>query len=576
MRVLVCVGLLVAALVAVERVAAQGPAEPAAANVEVTVWRRISNPLQLYVSTRPEGGSWRTLNTALDMSRRSDSGLFHRSNAVSVRVPLGGTSGANVEVTVWRRISNPAQLYVSTRPEGGSWRTLNTALDMSALSSTGRFHQSNAVLVSVPLPDTSPPEAPPAATCAFSEHVDRVAAATFQVRNADGSSGTAFYIGNGEWITNHHVVEAVESTTQLVRAETRITASVAGSLPAYDLALLRAQPPTSVAALSFAASRPAAASSVWVVGFPPGVVGTPSTSSGIVSKYAPFSLFPSVVSGDGVVLQTDAAINPGNSGGPIVDACGNVAGVATFGITISADGSDVDGIEFGIAAESVTAQLANLRSTAHSPGTAPTDDEVNWLTIAAFCTFLSSESEDIDAEECDVRSWSLDVDTWEEWDIWAIGVVDFYDVLYRFNGGEEVFEEDVADVLVALGAGCHELEIAEDVISTHWSSPYEFCFVDSPRPADSSIPATPTGLWVAKLDVAFAPDDIRVTWNAVPGATWYELYHAAGDGDWVFKATVTNTTYVDTFPSLLFADHYTVSACNNAGCSDFSAVATQY
>ncbi len=154
-RVGLCVGLLLAALLAVESVAAQGPPEPASANVEVTVWRRVSNPAQLYVSTRPEGGSWRTLNVALDMSRRSESGRFYQSNAVTVSVPLGDST-ANVEVTVWRRVANPAQLYVSTRPEGGSWRTLNTSLDMSRRSDSGRFHQSNAVLVEVPFPDTAP------------------------------------------------------------------------------------------------------------------------------------------------------------------------------------------------------------------------------------------------------------------------------------------------------------------------------------------------------------------------------------------------------------------------------------
>ncbi len=565
--------LAIVSLAVITGVAAQS--EPATATVEVTVWRRVSNPSLLYLSTRPEGGRWKTENTALDMSRLSSSGRFHQSNAILVAVPLTGGATANVEVTVWRRVSNPSLLYLSTRPEGGRWKTENTALDMSRLSSSGRFHQSNAVLVDVPLPDMPSPEPPPAVACAFSEHVDRVSVATFQVRNADGSSGTAFYVGNGEWITNYHVVETVESATQLVRDETRLTASVAGSLPAYDLAVLRAQPPASVKALSFADSRPAVAASVWVVGYPPGVVGTPSTTTGIVSKYAPFSLFPSVVSGDGVVLQTDAAINPGNSGGPIVDACGNVAAVATFSVATSADGQDLDGIQFGVAAETVNAQLSNLRSTAHRPGTVPQDEEGNWLTIAAFCTFMSSEYEDLDAEACDSRSWSLDVDTWEEWTIWAIDVVEWEDVLYRFNGGEEIYEEDVVDVLVALDVGCHELEIAEDGISTYWSFPYEFCFVDSAPPADVSIPATPTGLWVAKVDIAFAPDDIRVTWNAVEGATWYELYHAAGDGEWTFKATITNTTYVDTSPSLPYADHYTVSACNEAGCSEFSAVATQ-
>ena len=563
MRVLVCVGLLVAALVAVEGVAAQGPAEPAAANVEVTVWRRISNPLQLYVSTRPEGGSWRTLNTALDMSRRSDSGLFHRSNAVSVRVPLGGTSGANVEVTVWRRISNPAQLYVSTRPEGGSWRTLNTALDMSALSSTGRFHQSNAVLVSVPLP-----EAPaPAATCVYTEAIERVAASTFQVQTVD-STGTAFYIGDGEWITNHHVVESA-STVWLLHGATQLRAQVIGTLPDYDLAMLSVAPSGGIAALTFTSARPKLASSVTIVGFPYGVVGTPSVTRGVVSKHLPFTQLPGFAS-DGVAIQFDAAGNPGNSGGPVVDDCGYVVGVLFGGLETTPGGRPLEGLGFGIAAETVTAQLANLRSSVHLGDVA---EEESYLAISAFCTYSSSE--DLDADACHARSDVVDVSQ-DLWGAWVAGVIDFDNVVYRFNEGTEVFEDGVWEEVLALGTGCHELEVAEDGISTHWSLPYEFCFAVSVSTPSNSDLAAPTGLWVAKVDVAFAPDDVRVSWNAVPGATWYELYHAAGDGEWVFKATVTNTTYVDTFPSLLFADHYTVSACNNAGCSDFSAVATQY
>ena len=156
------VGILAAVLTlsAISGVFAQEePADPETANVDVTVWRRVSDPTLLYVSTRPEGGSWRTLNTALNMSALSRSGNFHQSNAVRVRVPLEGGGTANVDVTVWRRVSDPTLLYVSTRPEGGSWRTLNTALDMSALSRSGNFHQSNAVRVEVPLP------ALPAYTC---------------------------------------------------------------------------------------------------------------------------------------------------------------------------------------------------------------------------------------------------------------------------------------------------------------------------------------------------------------------------------------------------------------------------
>ena len=150
-------------------------------------------------------------------------------------------------------------------------------------------------------------------------------------------------------------------------------------------------------------------------------------------------------------------------------------------------------------------------------------------------------------------------------------------VLYRFDGGASLFRADVREALLALGAGCHELEIAESGISTHWSGSYEFCFVSStPTPTPtSSIPAIPTGLWVAKVDIPFAPDDIDVHWNAVAGATWYELWYHDGV-QWQLKATTTRSAYRDESPSLLFADSYSVKACNNVGCSAFSAAVTQY
>ena len=119
--------------------------------IEVTVWRSVADPASLYVSTRPEGGSWRTEDAALDMRALSRSGSFHQSNAVRVDVPLGGGETATVDVTVWRSVANPARLYVSTRAEGGGWRTEDTALDMSALSRSGNFHRSNAVRVEVEL-----------------------------------------------------------------------------------------------------------------------------------------------------------------------------------------------------------------------------------------------------------------------------------------------------------------------------------------------------------------------------------------------------------------------------------------
>ena len=58
---------------------------------------------------------------------------------------------ARVDVLVWRSVANPDQLYLSTRPGDGSWTTHSAPLDMSAVSASGRWHQSNIVTVDVPV-----------------------------------------------------------------------------------------------------------------------------------------------------------------------------------------------------------------------------------------------------------------------------------------------------------------------------------------------------------------------------------------------------------------------------------------
>ena len=276
------------------------------------MWRRVSNPSLLYVSTRPEGGSWRTLNTPLDMSQRSDSGRFHQSNAIVVQVRLDDGTTVGVEVTVWRRISNPSLLYVSTRPEGGSWRTLNTALDMSQRSDSGRFHQSNAVLVEVPLPDLPEPELEPAPADRSECRIDETTAArvidsTVQVITPS-ALGSAFYIGNSEFVTAGHVVDDSPSSITLRNANISLTASLVGFYPSEsgDVAILSASAPA-MAALEWAGTL-APGASVAVVGYPEGMGVNASITRGIVSR-----LFTQ----QGVsYLQTDSAVSPATAVGP--------------------------------------------------------------------------------------------------------------------------------------------------------------------------------------------------------------------------------------------------------------------
>ena len=61
-------------------------------------------------------------------------------------------NSANVEVRVWQSTSDANGLYISARPEGGSWATLGTIpLDMSGLNSRETFRYGDITLP-VPVP----------------------------------------------------------------------------------------------------------------------------------------------------------------------------------------------------------------------------------------------------------------------------------------------------------------------------------------------------------------------------------------------------------------------------------------
>ena len=115
--------------------------EPVTANVEVRVWQDVNDARNIYISARPENGSWATLGTIplpLD-DGHSSSGRF-RYGDISVGVPVGAAT-ATVEVRVWQDVDNALSIYISARPEDGSWRTLGTIplpLD-DGHSSSGRF-----------------------------------------------------------------------------------------------------------------------------------------------------------------------------------------------------------------------------------------------------------------------------------------------------------------------------------------------------------------------------------------------------------------------------------------------------
>ncbi len=82
-------------------------------------------------------------------------------------------------------------------------------------------------------------------------------------------------------------------------------------------------------------------------------------------------------------------------------------------------------------------------------------------------------------------------------------------------------------------------------------------------------PSAPSGLSVSNTIAS-----LTLKWNAVKGATGYEIYRAGTDGKYSKITTVTSTSYVDTSVKNNTQYSYKIKAYNAAGTSAFSTAAS--
>ena len=172
-------------------------------------------------------------------------------------------------------------------------------------------------------------------------------------------SGSGFVIDRqGHIVTNQHVVEDADSVTVTFAGGGETVATVVGTDPSTDLALLRVEPAgRSLTPLTLAPSTAVEVGDpVVAIGNPFGLEGT--ATSGIVS-----ALDREIEAPNGFVIdraiQTDAALNGGNSGGPLLDARGRVIGVNSQ--IRSETGGNV-GIGYAVASDTVRAFVADLEA----------------------------------------------------------------------------------------------------------------------------------------------------------------------------------------------------------------------
>ncbi|WP_203414826.1 DegQ family serine endoprotease [Entomobacter blattae] len=166
--------------------------------------------------------------------------------------------------------------------------------------------------------------------------------------------GSGFIIDpSGIVVTNNHVVRHADQITVTLQDNTALTAKLIGHDDRTDLAILKIEPKTKLAAVAFGNSDTARIGD-WVVaiGNPFGLAG--SVTAGIVSsrgrniEQGPYDDF----------IQTDAPINKGNSGGPLFNLKGEVIGINTA--IFSPSGGSI-GIGFAIPSNEARAIVEQLR-----------------------------------------------------------------------------------------------------------------------------------------------------------------------------------------------------------------------
>jgi len=180
-----------------------------------------------------------------------------------------------------------------------------------------------------------------------------------QVPRDRTSMGTGFIISaDGYVLTNHHVIEGADQVVVRLRDRRELDATVIGSDPQSDVALLKLDE-TGLPSARIGSSS-ALKPGQWMV-----AIGSPfgfehSVTAGIVSalgrasqmagqQYVPF-------------IQTDVPINRGNSGGPLLNTSGEVVGINS---QIFSNTGGYMGVSFAIPIEVAMDVVEQIKETGY-------------------------------------------------------------------------------------------------------------------------------------------------------------------------------------------------------------------
>jgi len=146
----------------------------------------------------------------------------------------------------------------------------------------------------------------------------------------EGTGSGFVFDQDGHIVTNNHVVEGATEITVTFADETEVPASVVGTDPDSDLAVIRVDlPAEELHPVELGDSRNVRPGQLAIaIGNPFGLEG--SVTLGIVSAVGRVIQPQASRFSIAEMIQTDAPINPGNSGGPLLDSQGRVIGVNTL------------------------------------------------------------------------------------------------------------------------------------------------------------------------------------------------------------------------------------------------------
>jgi S1-C subfamily serine protease len=176
----------------------------------------------------------------------------------------------------------------------------------------------------------------------------------YQIPQGTGSGFV--WDGNGNVITNFHVIQNADAAQVTLADQSNWKARVVGVAPDKDLAVLRIDAPANkLHPIPLGTSKDLqVGQSVFAIGNPFGLDQTLTT--GVISALNREieSVTRRPIQG---VIQSDAAINPGNSGGPLLDSAGRLIGVNTA--IYSPSGASA-GIGFAIPVDTVNRIVPEL------------------------------------------------------------------------------------------------------------------------------------------------------------------------------------------------------------------------